>query len=276
MTLSTGVGGTQWIRVTSASSWLFGGGASVGPFSAESSDPSVLSVESVDLDGVRVRASAPGVAHLRIVDEDGRLLDRISLLTAEVSRIELRGEPHSVADLASWSGPWAFRRGGEGIVVFALHDDTGERLADESALPVAADGVEPSAWDTARASFDAPGDELRLEIDLAIGRRIASAPLVDGIDRIERASYLAESLVWEPQLRVGQTGGYCFLPFAGERAVAGVVFDVSVEGPIELVSPPLSDRVPGCVSVEATAPGDAAVIVRADGVEERTAVRIFE
>lgn len=264
----TAVGGTQTIDLQLAD-WS---GAELPPFDAESADPRVFEVEP-GAGRVTVRATGPGSALLRITDDAGALLDRTTISTADVARVDLL--PLG-GFLAPWTGAWAFRRGGSGEVVFALRSASGSRLIDESAQPVAGPGVEPTAWDAAHASFDVEGGELLLTIDLGAGRRQARGPLADSIDRIAYLSIDPAATDETPIVDVGGDSQLCFVALLGDRAIAGVQFEVASEGPIEVTRYGAADEPAAylCTAVEGVAAGQATVIVRAEGEELRQAVRV--
>jgi hypothetical protein len=104
-------------------------------------------------------------------------------------------------------------------------------------------------------------------------RRVASAPLVDGVDRIEPSSSERASLLRAPNLAVGEETALCFLGFAGDLPVAGVPFKVASSGGIA-AEPLAVGSGELCVRVQAMAEGEGAVVVRAGAAEARRIVRV--
>lgn len=103
-----------------------------------------------------VSAVSPGDTLVRVVDEDGLLLDRVSLRTAAIDTVD-------VARLGD-GGTASIVRGERTSLVVRLFDESGERIVDES-LEITGEHVTTVSWDSVEVLLPADwdgGDELIL------------------------------------------------------------------------------------------------------------------
>lgn len=277
-TLPTAAGGTQ-------SFWIRGAGTSEtipDAFEAVSSNESVLVVDGVSSARVDVRGVAPGMAQLRIVNEMDELFDRTTLTVSALARIELRsvGNWYSSGLLRSDEPPpdWAFLRGGRARVVAALYSSGDDRLVDGSLAFTEREGLTPDAWDAAVMDLPESGETLELAIVAGGVERVASAPLVGEVESLARQGEPMD-LLRTPTVRVGDTDQHCFTPMNAGRVVAGVRFELEVEGPIlaEVNEDPATDSLDyGCVRVTGESTGDATLTIRAAGLEKIQPFRVVD
>lgn len=265
---ATAVGGTQRMQTLRLDD-------SECPFGSivTSDDESVLLIESQDWTGFIVRAVSEGTAVVRVTDSAGRLCDRITLSTAAVASVVLRRRATSASPDLDWA---FFRNGGEQEVVFALESASGERLIDDSAMPIESANVVPLDWQHANVTVPADGDELSLPIRLGSGEvRYGSAPLVGEVDGWTRTGWTRD-LVRAPSVGVGVPAYLCYLPLSGSRAVAAAPFELSTEGPIDASVGVTGETSFGssCATITGLEPGDATLIVRGAVAELRQPLRV--
>ncbi|MDQ3037491.1 MAG: hypothetical protein M3Y87_34170 [Myxococcota bacterium] len=131
-------------------------GLGVSSATVETSSAWFLTLSELDPDQASfvVSAVSPGDTLIRVVDRDGLLLDRVSLRTAAIARVDVAriGDDDAVSIVP----------GERASLVVRLFDADGERVVDES-LEITGEHVETISWDcfdvVVPADWDR-GDEL--------------------------------------------------------------------------------------------------------------------
>jgi hypothetical protein len=220
----TAIGGTQ----TVALEYDRGDGIDVAldlPFTADDDGGLGVRVDSIRGSQVIVRGAGSRKNYLRILDEDGLLMDRKELTGAALERIELvAAETEQVAT----DRPLAFAPGTRRIGV-ALYGDVqtssgprSDRLVDTS-MQLALAGAQRKAWDT-------------LELDAVIGTSTLAVTAGDkptaSLDVVVTAQ--ADSVAAMAPLRTtivpNTTAQMCFEATYGGRYIAGLAWTFVVDG----------------------------------------------
>lgn len=243
-------------------------------------EPAIVALEGSTSASADVRGVSEGSARLRVVNAQGELIDRTTLSVASIDRVRLLG--YSMAETLDETpaAEWAFFAGGRVYAVFALESATGVRLVDSSAEITEGSSVDAIAWDA--AWLDVPAaDEVTLGIH-AGGRSFdASADVVDAIDSLSLSSFTGTG----DDLHVGIATSplsLCVLPRDAQgRAVAGVAFQVEVDGPLQVdeglngeASDPASPFDYGCFRVVGNAAGEGTVTIRGGGADKTFAITV--
>jgi len=270
------VGGTQQVHVSGAS-----GGSVPSAFRAVSDDPAVFSVDAVESRTIDLLGVGPGAASLRLVNDRDELYDRTTVRVAATDRLELRslGSYEQLVDAPDIS--WVFMRGGRAPVVVALWSENDTRLVDTSMtfpdLPTEAG----HAWDAAVVDVPATGDSLEVAVTSGGVTRTGSAPTVAEVQELVRVGGDPGDLARAPRVRVGDTTSVCLAPQHEGRMIAGVSFELEVDGPIvaEMESSGAGEPDPwtfryGCIQVTGESEGTATLTVHVPGLDKVLPFRV--
>jgi len=261
--LPVATGGTQTIRVVT-------GASSTSPpfdqdFEAVSSD-AALGIDSFDPPDVTVHGLHAGEAHLRILDPDNDLLyDRFTVQVRNVARALVRPRDACIATTdrdftLQRDMPWVTLAGATIDVLVQLEGPSGERLADETMLIGAADGVfalERESWDVVRVRADAAG--------------VVTVRTGDGVDRNGSVTVVStvEDILSVPAVGAAQSTTqaqrpgaiiFCFRATNGGKLVAGAQWHFAA--PAFSVS---AAQAPSCTTVTGTAGQTGTLEVTASG-----------
>lgn len=259
--LPTAIGGTQSYSFSSAgSSGFLDDRETYEVGEVVSSDPGVLAIDSFDQETFVLRGVGEGSAYIRVLNRDGELIDRIELEAARVARVALVS-----GTVGSAQDRWAFLRGAETDVGFALYDGGGRQLVDESAQFFGSERTSSYM----EVVVPAEGDELRLVVTLGNGERLpVTAPIVDRAEHLVR---LDENQEATGAAAVMTTAGdlLCYAGAIDGYMVGGLELDVEAQagGPIEIETEEGFLPSPSCFWVSPTDAGIGVVTVRASGLE---------
>lgn len=267
---TTAVSGTQTIRVHASNSNTDFFDV---PFGAEGTPP--LQVEEIDSPSVIIRANGEGSGYLRIFDPGSlELFDRISITAASIQSIRV------VPVSAPWFDPeaaekmdWALladshlemgvvlRSSDKRLVDESMTFDVGGSATSETSIP---------SWDK-RSIFVGAAGSVEIFVQTGSGDSYSdSMPIVGTLDDIEIVSNIF-SPDTSSSIPVGTERVYCFRGLAGNRAVGGLSWSVSVEGSITAKPVDMS-----CFGVKASAPGIATLIVSAGGFKKDFSLTITQ
>ena len=220
----TAIGGTQ----TVALQYDRGDGVLIAldlPFTADDDGGLGITVDATSGSQVTVRGAGSRTNYLRIIDEDGLLMDRKQLTGAALDRIELVSEDFESVPA---DRQLAFAPGSRTIGV-ALYGDvqgsggpTSERLVDTS-MDLALAGAERRAWDT--LSIDAAvgtyplavtaGDKPTATLDFVV---------VDQADSVTAIGPVPSTIA------ANESASICFEAVAAGRYIAGLTWTYVIDG----------------------------------------------
>ncbi|NVB78034.1 MAG: hypothetical protein HOV81_06530 [Kofleriaceae bacterium] len=222
---ATAIGGTQQVALE----YDRGDGIDVAldmPFTADDDGGNGIRVDSTSGSQVTIRGAGSRSNYLRILDEDGLLMDRKELTGAALESIELvTTDFESVpagAQLAFAAGP---RKVGVALYGDVQHSGgpTPERLVDTS-MVLALQGAERTAWDTLEVNAQVgtyplavtAGDKPTATLDFIV---------VDHADALAAIS----PMTTVPPSNTGSTS-LCFQATTSGRYIAGLSWSFLVDG----------------------------------------------
>lgn len=268
----TAIGGTQAIALE----YDRGDGVDIAldlPFTADDDGGIGVRVDSISGSQVIVRGAGSRSNYLRILDEDGLLMDRKQLTGAALDRIEL-----VTADFESVPSdkPLAFAAGMRTFGV-ALYGDVqtsagprSDRLIDTS-MQLSLPGADRKAWDT-------------LELDAVVGTATLVVTAGDkptanlDVVVVDHADTVAVMQPAPSTIPANGSTSVCFEANAAGRYVAGLTWTFVVDGETKVQGDDALQRncvavatrkTSGTVSIQATAGGQTTAMALAVGAGAR-------
>lgn len=259
---ATAIGGTQQVALE----YDRGDGIDVAldlPFTADDDGGNGIAVESTSGSQVTIRGTGSRSNYLRILDEDGLLMDRKELTGAALETIELvPADFESIpagAQLAFAAGP---RKVGVALYGDVQHSGgpAAERLVDTS-MVLALQGSQRTAWDTLEVNAQVgtypltvtAGDKPTATIDFVV------------VDHADALTAISDTRT-VPPANTGSTM-LCFQATTGDRYIAGLAWSYVVDGePVtaSALTPNClsvaTQKTSGTVSVEASAGGQSTTL----------------
>ncbi len=241
----------------------------VAAFHAWTTDPGIFAVTASPPE-IEVGASSPGKAMLRLLDADtGKLLDRVEIEALPIARVSL-----APFDLPTPGTRWALLLDGHTPLGLTLQAQDDRLLADETAS-VASHGAEVTreAWDRYSVSAQVAG-----QVSFAV--RAGSTPFFETVTVVSEitdiTTDLPPSAARAPlQVKLGSSAtSLCFIARSGDAMVAGAAWKLTPSmGVVATVTTP-PEGLTSCVSIRATAPGDATLTVEAGGFHRDFALAV--
>lgn len=254
----TAIGGTQVIALQ----YNRGDGVYIAldlPYTADDDGGAAVKVDSTSGSQVTVRGVGSGKNYLRILDEDGLLMDRKELEARELTSIEI--VPTDYESIPAGT-PIAFAPGPRKLGI-ALYTSSGMRLIDTS-MQVQIDGVRAS-WDTfntntqlgTRTVTVTAGDKPAADIDLVV---------VDTADSVVAINP-------PPSMQPNGSASVCFQASSGNRYIAGLSWAFNVDGVEKAQGDGTLTR--NCVTVSTTkSSGSVAITATAGGQSTSVSIPI--
>jgi hypothetical protein len=271
----TAIGGTQAVALE----YDRGDGVDVAldlPFTADDDGGNGITVDAISGSQVIVRGTGSRSNYLRILDEDGLLMDRKELTGAALDRIELVPEDFESVpadrEIAFAPGPRTI-----GIALYGdVQTSSGpqsERLIDTS-MELALAGAERDRWDTLKVDA-AVGT---YPLDITAGDKPTATldfVVVDHADSVAAIEPVPSTIATNGSASV------CFEAVAGDRYVAGLTWTYVIDGTETQTKGDGSltrncvsvttQKTSGTVSVEASAGGQTTAMALTVGAGARMA-----
>jgi hypothetical protein len=248
----TAAGGSQPIDVRYGTSTGGDGTLLFHPFTPLTSDDAFTATANGAV--VTLAAAAPASGRLRIVDNDGLLMDRIEITSAAPTQIHLRAQTN-----ASLSGrPLALVPGRPiNLVAMVLASD-GTRLVDQG-LTIASDGptATPRSWDSVGLTAGSAGFTITT---------IAGGLTVEHAVAVASAAERLEVQPHDPLTR-GSSTMVCVSALAGANEVVGLAWTWSAPTGGRIT--PMTGLLDNCAVVEPTTGEPVGVTVAVAGVTTR-------
>ena len=254
----TAIGGTQVVALQ----YNRGDGVYIAldlPYTADDDGGAGIKVDSTSGSQVTVRGAGNAKNYLRILDEDGLLMDRKELEARELKSIEIVPTDYESVPAGT---PIAFAPGPRKLGI-ALYSSLGQRLIDTS-MQVQIDGVRAS-WDTFNTNTQlgtqtvvvTAGDKPAANIDLVV---------VDHADSVVAINP-------PPSMQPNGSTTVCFQASSGNRYIAGLSWTFNVEGVEKTQGDGTTTR--NCVSVSTTkTSGSVAISATAGGQSTSVSIPI--
>jgi hypothetical protein len=184
-----------------------------------SSDTTRLLADTTAQRSASLRGVAAGSASVRVLDASDRLLDRITVSSAQIARVEIVATNDLILALAPTDSPppVVFGPGTESVTV-ALLDADGVRVVDDEMSVTSTVAINTPAWDSVEATFGTVDVPLTVEAGGATFETVARH--AGAIDDFELATWLLPSDAMDHPL-VGAGDSVCVIPLSGGARVVG-------------------------------------------------------